>query len=98
MRGPVARHRRLEFELKLRESRNPVTGEEEVVTLEYFRVEKVKDNEAVVTLLREIEGPQDVELQLDMNIYSREFREDEEEIFFGTAVAVFKVFVSNDPW
>jgi fibulin 1/2 len=98
MRGPLARHRRLEFELKMREAVNPVTGATSPVTLDYFRVQKVKDNEAIVTLLQEITGPQDVELQLDMNIFSREFREDQEEIFFGTAVAVFKVFVSEDPW
>ena len=95
--GPPGTHRRLDFSLKLLDSRNPMTGEADV-DLAFFRVKKVQDNKAVVSLIREIEGPQDIELELNMNIYSREFNDEREEIFFGTAVARFKVFVTNDPW
>jgi hypothetical protein len=58
----------------------------------------LRDNEAVIQLLEEIEGPQDIELQLDMNIYSREFRQNNEETFFGTAVAKIFIFVTGEDW
>jgi len=59
---------------------------------------QVRDNEAVIQLLLPVEGPQDVELQLDMNIFSREFRRNDEEVFFGTAVAKIYVYVTGDDW
>jgi len=52
----------------------------------------------VVQLLQEVEGPQDIELQLDMNIYSKEFRQNDEEVFFGTAVARIFIYVTKDEW
>lgn len=61
----------------------------------------MRDNEAVIQLLREVQGPQDVELQLDMNIYSKEFGQSQnknEEIFFGTAVARIFIYVTKDNW
>jgi len=58
----------------------------------------LRDNEAVIQLLTEIDGPQDIELQLDMNIYSREFRQNDEEVFFGTAVAKIFIFVTGEDW
>ena len=58
----------------------------------------MRDNEAVIQLLLPVEGPQDVELQLDMNIYSREFRQNNDEVFFGTAVAKIYVYVTADDW
>ena len=57
----------------------------------------MRDNEAVVQLLQEVDGPQDIELQLDMNIYSKEFRQNE-EVFFGTAVARIFIYVTKDEW
>ena len=65
---------------------------------DYFKVKEVGPNEAVVQLLREIDGPQDIELQLNMNIYSKEFQDtnpDRKEIFFGTAVAKIRVYVTE---
>ena len=97
MRGPLSRFRRLEFDLKLNEARDPHTGESRVGS-DYFKVKEVGPNEAVVQLLREIDGPQDIELQLNMNIYSKEFQDtnpDRKEIFFGTAVAKIKIYVTE---
>ncbi len=97
MRGPLSRFRRLEFDLKLNDARDPNSGETRVGS-DFFRVKEVGPNEAVVQLLREIEGPQDIELQLNMNIYSKEFQEtspNKEEIFFGTAVAKIKIYVTE---
>jgi len=59
---------------------------------------QLRDNEAVIQLLQEVEGPQDIELQLDMNIYSREFQQHSEEVFFGTAVAKIFIYVIQDEW
>lgn len=52
----------------------------------------------MVQLLREVPGPQDIELQLDMNIYSTEFGQNSEEIYFGTAVARIFIYVTKDSW
>ena len=97
MRGPPSRYRRMEFDLKLVSARDAYTGETRA-SRSFFKLNSLRDNEAVVQLLREIEGPQDIELQLDMNIYSKEFRENSEEIFFGTAVAKIFIYVTNEPW
>jgi len=58
----------------------------------------VRDNEAVIQLLLPVDGAQDVELELDMNIYSREFRHNDDEVFFGTAVAKIYVYITADDW
>ena len=64
----------------------------------YFTLLKTDAHEALVRLDREIQAPQDVQLKLDMNIYSREFGDDDddEEIFFGTAIAIIKIYVTGD--
>lgn len=59
---------------------------------------QARDNEAMIQLLREVPGPQDIELQLDMNIYSKEFGSNNEEIFFGTAVARIFIYVTREDW
>ncbi len=78
-------------------ARDPYTGESRT-SGGFFRLSHLHDNEAVVQLLREIEGPQDIELQLDMNIYSKEFGNEAEEIFFGTAVAKIYIYVTKNAW
>jgi hypothetical protein len=97
MRGPLSPYRRLVFDLKLISAEDPQTGQQRV-NRSHFNVNQLRDNEAVIQLLNEIEGPQDIELQLDMNIYSREFRQNEEEVFFGTAVAKIFIFVTGEDW
>ena len=95
MRGPRSLYRRLEFELKLLTARDPKSGVTRV-SRDFFHLNRVSDNEVVVRLLREIPGPQDIELQLNMNIYSKEIGK--EEIFFGTAVANITIFVTGEDW
>lgn len=57
---------------------------------------QVRPNEAVVKLIHEVGGPQDIELQLNMNVYSRELQS--KEIFFGTAVARLFIYITEDSW
>ncbi|ELU04015.1 hypothetical protein CAPTEDRAFT_156040 [Capitella teleta] len=97
MRGPSSPYRRLEFELKLVNAEDPRTGRPGV-SRGFFKLNNIRENEAAVQLLRAIEGAQDIELQLNMNIYSREFTEGAQEIFFGTAVARLHVFVTDQDW
>jgi len=97
MRGPLSPYRRLVFDLKVIKAHDPGTRETRV-NRAFFNIHQVRDNEAVVQLLKEVEGPQDIELQLDMNIYSKEFRQNDEEVFFGTAVARIFVYVTKDEW
>ena len=58
--------------------------------------DQIRSNEAVVKLVRDTGGPLDVELQLNMHIYSREFGSD--ETFYGTAVARIYIYITDDPW
>jgi fibulin 1/2 len=97
MRGPLSPYRRLVFDLKMIKAEDPSSGETRV-NRAFFAVRQMRDNEAVIQLLREVQGPQDVELQLDMNIYSKEFGQNNEEIFFGTAVARIFIYVTKDDW
>jgi fibulin 1/2 len=97
MRGPLSPYRRLAFDLKLIRAADPHTGMQRV-TRAHFNINQLRDNEAVIQLLQEVEGPQDIELQLDMNIYSREFQQNDEEVFFGTAVARIFIYVTQDDW
>jgi fibulin 1/2 len=97
MRGPLSPYRRLVFDLKLISAADPRTGAQRV-TRSHFNINQLRDNEAVIQLTEEVEGPQDIELQLDMNIYSREFQQNNEEVFFGTAVARIYIYVTRDDW
>lgn len=97
MRGPFSPHRRLQFELKLVSARDPVSGMTHV-NRAFFGLDHVRSNEAVVQLVHEVAGAQDIELQLNMNVYSKEFRDDSEEVFFGTAVARIFVYLTEDAW
>ena len=99
MRGPLSPYRRLEFELQLKDAHDPRTGVTRVGR-DFFHLRTVAPNEVVVQLLRQIEGPQDIELQLDMKIYSKEFSRNNggQEMFFGTAVAKILIFVTGSDW
>ena len=93
MRGPKSHHRKLEFELELTSAADPITGESRV-SRDFFRLQRTGEFETLVRLVQEVDGPQDVELRLKMHIYSREFNENE-PIFFGTALAVIKIYVTE---
>ncbi|CAH1783488.1 unnamed protein product [Owenia fusiformis] len=94
MRGPSSPYRRLDFELKMVSAKDPKTGITRV-SRDFFFLDKVRSNEAIVRLNREISGPQDIELQLNMQIYSKEITT-AKEIFFGTAVANITIFVTEE--
>ena len=98
MRGRLSVYRRAVFELEIVSARDPGTGETRV-TGNMFRVkqERSRPHEAQIELLEQIDGPQDIELRLNMHLYSREFNNASDE-FFGTAVARIKLFVTEDNW
>lgn len=88
MRGPFSPIQRLQFDLKMLSAVDPRTGESRVVR-DFFYLKHFRDNEAVVSLLREIEGPQDVELELEMKIFTN-------GQYSGTAVAKIFLFVTKN--
>lgn len=98
MRGPLTANRRLQFELQVIGARDPRTGAVRA-NRAFFNLNGVRPNEVVVQLVREIHGAQDIELQLNMNVYSKDGEgSDAEEIFFGTAVAKIFIYITEDPW
>ena len=97
MRGPISQFRRLDFELKLLSAVDPTTGDRRA-GIDYFHVMKKQENVAVIQLLRQLPGPIDVKLQLDMNIYSKDFDSDGNEVFFGTAVAIINLYVTGSDY
>ena len=97
MRGPFTAFRRVNFELLLLKARNPRTGSSDV-TRSFFHIKRVRENEAIVELIRSIPDRQDIELQLKMNIYSRELKQGAAEVFLGQAQANIKLFVTKREW
>ena len=97
MRGPISQFRRLDFELRLLSAADPTTGEQRVGR-DYFHVLKKQDNVAVIQLLRQVPGAQDIKLQLDMNIYSKDYDAEGNEVFFGTAVAIINLYVTSSDY
>lgn len=77
----------MEFDLKLLTARELLAGIERA-TRDMFELRKLSNNKAVVRILREIPGPQDVELELDMHIYGQD------NTFFGTAKAKIFLYVT----
>ena len=65
---------------------------------DYFHVLKKQDNVAVIQLLRQVPGAQDIKLQLDMNIYSKDYDAEGNEVFFGTAVAIINLYVTSSDY
>lgn len=91
MKGPDT-FPRIEFELKVKSVTN-LGGDSIGVTQEHFRVYVNPDqaNVAVVSVVLPIEGKQDIELLLNMNIYNNDG-------FFGTASATITIYATVDPW
>ena len=90
-------YRRSVFDLKIVKSADPFTGENRVSQAN-FNLRRVGPNEAVVELAETVKGPQDIELQLDMSIYSSEFASEKEEVFLGTVVAKISIYITKDAW
>ena len=88
MRGPFSNIQRLQFDLRLISAADPLSGEQRVAR-DFFYLKHFRDNEAVVSLLRQIDGPQDVELELEMKIFTN-------GRYSGTAVAKIFLYVTKN--
>ncbi|KAJ1525633.1 hypothetical protein ONE63_008851 [Megalurothrips usitatus] len=86
MRGSAAGDTHTSFQLKLDDARTPHGVP--AATIDHFRLTQVKGNTAVVSLVRPLFGPQDVELRLEMEVYSGNF-------FATRNVAKLFLFVSQ---
>jgi len=86
--GPDGANKRLQFDLHLLSAKDPETGESRV-TRDFFYLELFY-NKGVVTLQRQIQGPQDVELELEMKIFTN-------GRYSSSAVAkIFLYFTKNE--
>ena len=99
MRGPRNPYRRLSFDVQVVKAINPKTGVSEV-DRSYFNLQRTPGhpNEAVIQLRKPIRGPQDMELRLNMKIFSKEFRQNKDEYFLGTSVARIMIYVTSQDW
>ncbi|GIY41156.1 uncharacterized protein CEXT_747461 [Caerostris extrusa] len=86
MRGPRFHTTTVHFTLELREARAPPGTSP--TTQDYFRLRRTNYNEAMVSLARTIQGPQEIELDLIMKIYQN-------GLFAGSAVAKIFIFVTE---
>ena len=86
MRGPLWSQTTVRFDLRLVEARAP--GGVARATDHYFQLRRLQSNQAVVSLVRSIEGPQEIELELTMDVYHG-------ATFTGKAVAKLFVFVTK---
>lgn len=86
MRGPLWPTASVQFALELDEARagpgiNPVTRN-------YFTLRRSAHNQAVLALARSIPGPQDIELQLNMEMFQN-------GVFSGVAVVKIYIYVTR---
>ncbi|GBP66182.1 EGF-containing fibulin-like extracellular matrix protein 1 [Eumeta japonica] len=86
MRGPTWRSAQIKFELRLVDVNAPPTVKEKA-DINAFSLTPSR-NQAVVSLVRSLEGPQSVELELIMELYNG-------KQFGGTAVAKIFIYVSE---
>lgn len=87
MRGPLWSRTTVRFQLKLVSAR-PGARSVARVTDAYFQLRRLQSNQAVVSLVRSVEGPQEIELELTMDLYQG-------ARFSGKAVAKLFVFVTQ---
>ena len=57
-------------------------------TKDFFQLRHTSLNQAIIALRKSIEGPQDIDLQLSMELYHS-------SVFGGSAVAKLSIFVSE---
>ncbi|CAL1286687.1 unnamed protein product [Larinioides sclopetarius] len=86
MRGPRFQSTTVQFSLDLKDARAPQGTAP--VTKDYFHLRRTNYNEAMVSLIKTIKGPQEIELDLIMKIYHN-------GLFGGTAIAKIFVFVTE---
>lgn len=86
MRGPLWASTTVQFELELEDTSAPANVEP--VTREYFQLRRTAYNQAVISLVKSIIGPQEIQLSLNMQLY-------QQGRFSGSAVAKLLVYVSE---
>ena len=86
MRGPLWSTASVQFSLDLESVRAP-SGTQSA-SRSFFRLRRTSVNQAVISLVRQLEGPQEVQLALSMKLYH-------ENVYSGSAVAKLLVIVSE---
>jgi fibulin 1/2 len=85
MRGPIWSGSSVRFKLDLLDVRAPVGISK--ATKDFFHLRHTSLNQAIIALKNSIEGPQEIDLQLSMELYHS-------GVFGGSAVAKLSIFVS----
>lgn len=86
MRGPLWSSTTVQFELELESARAPVGVE--AATREFFYLKRTSFNQAVISLVKSVTGPQEVQLALNMQLY-------QQGKYGGSAVAKLLLYVSE---
>uniref|UniRef100_A0A6A7G299 Fibrillin-2-like isoform X4 n=2 Tax=Hirondellea gigas TaxID=1518452 RepID=A0A6A7G299_9CRUS len=86
MRGPLWSTATVHFSLNLESTSSPEGRRP--ATREYFRLRRTSVNQAVISLVSIIEGPQEVQLALSMQLYH-------DRVYSGSAVAKLLIIVSE---
>ncbi|XP_075750925.1 uncharacterized protein LOC119175044 isoform X6 [Rhipicephalus microplus] len=89
MRGPRFSFSTVEFELELVEARASSRAHGvEVATREHFYLRRTGFNEAMVSIVRSLQGPQDIQLELRTSIYHH-------GLYSGSALAKIFIYVTE---
>nr|XP_027216674.1 fibrillin-2-like isoform X4 [Penaeus vannamei] len=86
MRGPLWSYTTVQFDLELESARAPLGVE--AAKREFFHLKRTSYNQAVISLVRPITGPQEVQLALNMQLYHQ-------GAFGGSAIAKLLIYVSE---
>ncbi|XP_077540559.1 uncharacterized protein LOC144152891 isoform X3 [Haemaphysalis longicornis] len=90
MRGPRFQFSTVEFQLDLVEARASSRAHGvEVATRGHFHLRNTGFNEAMVSIVRPLQGPQDIQLELKTNIYHH-------GLYSGSALAKIFIFVTEN--
>ncbi|XP_059468344.1 fibrillin-1-like [Neocloeon triangulifer] len=86
MRGPMWQSTAVRFDLQLANARAP--QHVPTVTKDFFRIRRQSHNQAIISMVRSIKGPQQIELHLTMDILHN-------GVFSGTVLAKLFIVVSE---
>lgn len=87
MRGPVLSVTTVQFHLKMLSSRSNVPGIPLAIR-ENFHLRRTAYNEAMVSLTKSLQGPQDIELELEVKLYHG-------GLFGGSSKALLFLYVTE---
>jgi len=87
MRGPVLSVTTVQFDFNLKSARAGAYGITPA-TKDYFHLRRTAYNEAMVSLIKPIQGPQDIELELEVKLYHG-------GLYGGSSKAVLLIYVSE---